>query len=112
VRLTLRGHTARVHQVAVSPDGTRIATSSDDGTVRLWDSATGEERLTLRGHSYLVYGVDFSPDGRLLATASPDGTAALHLLPIDELVELARGRVTRDLTDDECRQYLHLERCP
>jgi hypothetical protein len=59
-----------------------------------------------------VYGVDFSPDGRLLATASPDGTAALHLLPINELVDLARDRVTRDLTDDECRQYLHLERCP
>jgi WD40 repeat protein/DNA-binding SARP family transcriptional activator len=112
VRVTLRGHTARVNQVAASPDGARIATSSDDGTVRLWDSATGEELLTLLGHSYLVYGVDFSPDGRLLATASPDGTAALHLLSIDELVEVARERVTRGLTDDECRQYLHLERCP
>ena len=111
-RLTLRGHTARINQVAVSSDGARIATSSDDSTVRLWDSATGEEVLTLLGHSYLVSGVDFSPDGRLLATASPDGTAALHLLPIDELVELARGRVTRGLTDDECRQYLHLEHCP
>jgi WD40 repeat protein/DNA-binding SARP family transcriptional activator len=112
VRLTLRGHTARVHQVDVSPDGTRIATSSDDGTVRLWDIETGEEQLTLLGHSYLVYGVDFSPDGRLLATASPDGTAAIHLLPVDELIEVARGRMTRGLTDDECRQYLHLERCP
>ncbi|MGH8825468.1 MAG: BTAD domain-containing putative transcriptional regulator [Jiangellaceae bacterium] len=111
VRVTLRGHTARVHQVAVSPDGTRIATSSDDGTVRLWDPATGDEQLALSGHSYLVYGVDFSPDGRLLATASPDGTAALHLLPVDELVEVARERVTRELTDDECRQYLHVERC-
>ena len=110
--VTLRGHTARVNQVAVSPGGTRIATSSDDGTVRLWDAATGEEQLTLLGHSnYLVYGVDFSPDGRLLATASPDGTAALHLLPIDELVEVARERVTRGLTDDECSQYLHVERC-
>jgi WD40 repeat protein len=112
VRFTLRGHTARVHQIDVNPAGTRIATSSDDGTVRLWDLETGDELLTLRGHSYLVYGVDFSPDGRLLATASPDGTAALHLLPINELVDLARDRVTRDLTDDECRQYLHLERCP
>jgi WD40 repeat protein/DNA-binding SARP family transcriptional activator len=110
--VTLRGHTARVNQVAVSPGGTRIATSSDDGTVRLWDAATGEEQLTLLGHrSYLVYGVDFSPDGRLLATASPDGTAALHLLPVDELVEVARERVTRKLTDDECSQYLHVERC-
>ncbi|HEU0042351.1 MAG TPA: hypothetical protein VFQ15_08375 [Jiangellaceae bacterium] len=91
-RFTLRGHTARLNQVDISPDGSRIATSSDDRTARLWDSATGAELLTLHSHSNLVYGVDFSPDGRLLATASPDGTVALHLLPIAELVELARGR--------------------
>jgi WD40 repeat protein len=113
VLVTLRGHTARVNQVDVSSDGSRIATSSDDGTVRLWDTATGEEQLTLFGHSgHLVYGVDFSPDGRLLATASPDGTAALHLLPIDEHIDVARERVTREFADDECRQYLHLGRCP
>jgi WD40 repeat protein/DNA-binding SARP family transcriptional activator len=111
VSVTFRGHTARVNQVVVSPDGARIATSSDDGTVRLWDPATGEEQLTLLSHDNVVYGVDFSPDGRLLATASPDGTAALHLLPIDELVEVARERVTRGITDDECSQYLHVERC-
>jgi WD40 repeat protein len=58
-----------------------------------------------------VYGVDFSPDGRLLATASTDGTTALHLLPIDEFRDLARERVTRGLTDQECRDYLHLAAC-
>ena len=35
------GHTERVRAVALSPDGTRLATASDDGTVRLWDPATG-----------------------------------------------------------------------
>jgi WD40 repeat protein len=59
-----------------------------------------------------VYAVAFSPDGRFLATASVDGTVALHLLPIDELRTLATQRVTRSLTDEECRQYLHLEACP
>ena len=48
----------------------------------------------------------------ILATGSGDGTVALHLLPIDELRELARDRVTRTLTDVECRQYLHVEKCP
>ena len=32
-------------------------------------------------------------------------------LDIDQLAELGRERVTRDFTDDECRQYLHAERC-
>lgn len=54
----------------------------------------------------------FSPDGRFLATTGDDGTVALYLLPIGEFVDLARSRVTRSLTDDECAEYLHLQACP
>ena len=109
---TLRGHSGPVLGVSVSPDGSVIATGSFDGTAKLWDVATGREILTLFGHDRGVHTVKFSPDGRLLASASADGTVALHLLPIDELRELARERVTRSLTDEECRQYLHLAKCP
>jgi WD40 repeat protein/class 3 adenylate cyclase len=111
-RVTFQGHRASVNQVVVRPDGTRVATTGDDGTARVWDPATGRDLLTLVGHDDLVYGVDFSPDGRLLATASPDGTTALHLLPIDEFQDLARERVTRGLTDQECRDFLHVTACP
>jgi WD40 repeat protein len=107
---TLR-HDIAPNEVAVSPDGARIATTAEDGTVRLWDRDTGRQVLTLFGHDDVAFSVAFSPDGRLLATSSPDGSVALYLLPIDEFVELARSRVTRDLTDDECRQYLHLDAC-
>jgi WD40 repeat protein/class 3 adenylate cyclase len=109
---TLRGHTAPVLGVRVSPDGALVATASIDGTAKLWDARTGREVLTLFGHDRIVHSVAFSPDGRLLATASGDGTVALHLLPIGELRELARQRVTRGLTDEECRQYLHAGTCP
>jgi WD40 repeat protein len=109
---TLRGHSGAILGVAVSPDGALIATASIDGTAKLWDLATGREVLTLFGHDIVVNTVAFSPDGRFLATGSGDGTVALHLLPIDELRKLARERVTRTLTDEECRQYLHVANCP
>ena len=94
---TLRGHTGPVLGVAVSPDGALVATGSLDGTAKLWDPATGREMLTLFGHDLVVNTVTFSPDGRFLATGSGDGTVALHLLPIDELRDFARERVTRTL---------------
>ena len=106
-----RRHRGPVNQVAVAPNGASVATTGEDGTRRVEEPETGRELLTLVGHANLVYGVDSSPDGRLLATASPDGTVALHLLPIEEFVDLASERVTRTLTDEECQEYLHVPQC-
>jgi len=46
----LYGHAGEVNSAAFSPDGARIITTSDDRTVRLWDSAAGTEVSVLRGH--------------------------------------------------------------
>jgi WD40 repeat protein len=107
----LIGHNVGILGVAVSPDGTLVATGSIDASTKLWDPARGEV-LTLFDHDLVVNAVAFSPDGRFLASVSGDGTVALDLLPIDELRDLARDRVTRTLTDEECRQYLHVGTCP
>jgi hypothetical protein len=72
--LTLKGHAGEVI-VSWSPDGTRLATGSYDGTAKVWDAAGGQVLLTLEGHTGLVFSVSWSPDGTRLATASEDGTA-------------------------------------
>jgi WD40 repeat protein len=108
----LQGHAGNVTGVSFNPDGTVLATSGFDGTTRLWDMEMGTEMLTLSGHALPASAVDFSPDGRYLVTAGADGTLRVSILAIDQLMELARSRLSRSLTRAECRRYLHLPSCP
>lgn len=58
------------------PDGSRVATASNDGIARLLDAETGRLVFELR-HAGRVYSAEFNADGRLLVTASADGTAQI-----------------------------------
>src|SRR5262249_57823058 len=76
----LSGHTAPVVALAVSLDGTMLASASWDHTARLWPLAGGAPRV-LEGHAQNVNGVAFAPDGRTLVTAGYDAT--LRIWPLN-----------------------------
>ena len=63
----------RVYALAWSPDGTRLAVSTEDGDLTLWDMVRGTQRI-FRGHSEPCVRLTFSPNGKLLASGSRDGT--------------------------------------
>lgn len=73
---TLQGHAGTVEGLAFGGNNL-LASASWDGTVRVWDTATGAERLVLIGHVDRVVTVAFSPDGALVASGSWDGTVRL-----------------------------------
>jgi len=73
----LTGHKRQVFSVAFSPDGTILASGSEDRTIKLWDVKTGTEILTLTWHDKPISSVAFSPDGTILASGSWDGAIKL-----------------------------------
>ncbi len=65
---------SRPSSLAFSPDGSLLACGSEDSTIKLWNSLTGEFIATFTGHLSIVEQLTFSPDGKTLASGSADGT--------------------------------------
>jgi WD40 repeat protein/DNA-binding SARP family transcriptional activator len=108
--VTLSGSESILNQIAFSADGELLATAGRDGVATIWDRASGLERQRFVLPTEAAR-VAFDPTGTMLATTDDAGVARVWTLDTEELLEIARTRVTRDLTDPECRQYLHVESC-
>ncbi len=104
----LEGAAAGAADLAWSPDGSLLATAGLDGTPIVWDARDGTPLLRLPRADEEVSRVAFSPDGRHLATASvAEDVTRVWTLDVAELRDIAETKVVRDLTDAECREYLH-----
>ena len=65
----LNEHPDSINAIALSPDGTKLATAGGGWVVRLWEVSTGKYINSLTGHPSAVKAVAFSPDGKILASA-------------------------------------------
>jgi WD40 repeat protein len=74
---TYRVHSGSVRTISWSPDGTRIASAGNDGSVQVWDAHTGDTLFTCQGHTGRIRSVAWSPDGRFIASASEDRTVQI-----------------------------------
>ena len=79
----------KVNAVDVSPDATRIATASGDGTLCLWSLLICERLLAPFKHGDRVHSVKFSPNGCLIATATPSHQ---HYKPESAAVRVYNGQ--------------------
>lgn len=107
---TLQGHTNIVSSVTFAPqctsgtstneavnnlEGSILASGSDDQTIKLWDTRTGECVGTLWGHHDWVQSLSFSPDGQTLASGSRDQTVKLWDWRTGECLHTLQGHTHR-----------------
>jgi len=76
--MRLTGHDGAVRSVSYSSDGHLLASGSDDGTVRIWDTLTGEEKISpMRSGDGAVLSVDFARNGKWVASGTEACTVCI-----------------------------------
>ena len=95
-------HLGQINSIAFNADGTYLGTASSDGTSRIWEPLSGREVARLPAAAAALA---FSPDDQHLATGGAD-SAQIWVLRPEDLIKEACTRLTRNLTQDEWRQYV------
>ena len=90
-KFVLRGHKKAISSVKFSPDGLWLATSSADGTCRIWDVETGAFDKALEGHEEGISDVAWAGSSKYLATASDDKTIKMWELASVRVRSLSSG---------------------
>ena len=97
-----------VTAIAISSDGSVLATAGDDALVNLWKIDDGRLMFTLRGHTEWVRAVAFSPDGKAVASAGDDRTIRIWDSGTGELILRNRTHGSGDLRNSiSSRRQIH-----
>ena len=91
LRDRLTNHVRKITALAITRDGTRLATGSEDTKVIIWDTASKEPLLELTDHNGPINSLAFSADGTLLASAATDATATIWHVATGEVLNQLRG---------------------
>jgi len=105
-----RAHNGSVKSASLSPDGTLLATGASDGSVRVWEAATGSllHEFSVPGQAQ---GVAFLANDRL-AVAPQAGDVLIMSLDGTQLLQAVRQSLTRGFTPDECTRFGFGASCP
>jgi len=106
----VKGHTARIQDIAYSPDNSGIATSSYDGTIRIWNAAKlSDPPIVITEHESWALAIAFSPDGRTLVTSSEKGGIYYWASRNSYFAEQVCNYVSRNFTEQEWDIYVGMD---
>ena len=89
--LICSGHTDKVWSVVFHPQGHLLASGSDDQTIKLWDTRTGECIRTLKDHIGFVRSLVFAPDGKFLFSGSADRSIRQWNINTGQCIQVFQG---------------------
>lgn len=97
-----------VRAARFTPDGRTAIIASEDGSVRIFDAATGERKRSLTGHAGMVWCLDISPDGKTVSTGGFDQTIRLWDIETGQRKQILRGPTTPVIAVQWSRDGTHL----
>ena len=83
-KFVLTGHKNKVTKVAFHPIYDLLATASEDASIKLWDTESGENDKTMRGHTKKINSIVFNNQGTFIASCSNDLTIKLWNLEVHQ----------------------------
>lgn len=91
--ICINKHNDEVSSAFYSPDGRHIASTSSDGTIKIWNATTLAIEDSLKDNNYRVYYAAYSPDGKRIVSASDDDCVRIWDLKQGKLTRILRGHV-------------------
>lgn len=103
---TLSGHSGSLTGAAFRHDGSKVATGSSDGTVRVWDAHTGGQVVSLGGLTAAPMNLSFQDSGRVISATVDEKRYSWRItLDTAELLKLSKQNVPRCLTPEERSRF-------